>query len=280
MHLSGIDPRKTPPPVVDHVSDFRPLSRGAASDFVMAEGSAQDVVNQTRPVDAPSSIDIPASTIPATPAGNGEHSVDLTALESGHASDAVRDPSLQLRPGADSTQPSQGQDYPASKQSHDTETTSLVDVEQNDQPGAQPLASKTVGHLLNGDGQYSSNTEDGGQFGAALSVSGGSDTDGTRSRADSLDPTKEEQPREHRSNSATKKLASFKPVSITKNFLAKSVAVAAPAPKAGDKGTDDANPAAQRGTKININAVSRPTTGSKCITVSDVCETSFGCKIR
>lgn len=81
---------------------------------------------------------------------------------------------------------------------------------------------------MNGDAGETSATE---SLNAAGEVSGGSDTD--ISRPGSVDPTK--QPGGHlRTNSSLKKPASFKSVSVTKNFLAKS-AVSTPVARPGDK---------------------------------------------
>ena len=67
---------------------------------------------------------------------------------------------------------------------------------------------------------------------ALADASGGSDTD--TSRNDAADAGKEDG-KGHLRTGSVKKPASFKPVSVTKSFLAKSLS-ASPAPRPGDKG--------------------------------------------
>jgi len=87
---------------------------------------------------------------------------------------------------------------------------------------------ETREHMVNGDAGEHSAAE---SQAVAGDGSGGSDTD--ISRPGSVDQTK--RPEGHvRTNSAVKKPTSFKSVSVTKNFLAKSV-VTAPAARPGDK---------------------------------------------
>ena len=66
---------------------------------------------------------------------------------------------------------------------------------------------------------------------ALADASGGSDTD--TSRADMADQSKDS--KGHARTSSVKKPTSFKPVSVTKSFLAKSLATA-PVARVGDKG--------------------------------------------
>lgn len=88
--------------------------------------------------------------------------------------------------------------------------------------------------LANGDtGEHSAAEDVVGQA-ALAEISGGSDTD--ISRPGSVDQAKERLGRHIRSNSV-KKPASFKAVSVTKNFLAKS-AVSTPSVRPGDKGNE------------------------------------------
>jgi len=81
--------------------------------------------------------------------------------------------------------------------------------------------------LVNGDAGEQSATE---SHNAAAETSGGSDSD--ISRPSSVDPTK--QPSGHLRTNSVKKPTTFKSVSVTKNFLAKS-AVSVPAARPGDK---------------------------------------------
>lgn len=103
-----------------------------------------------------------------------------------------------------------------------------LDASTESQTRSETLSNETKDFLVNGDAGEISATE---SQNAAGEGSGGSDTD--ISRPGSVDPAK--QPSGHlRTNSSAKKPASFKSVSVTKNFLAKS-AVTAPVTRPGDK---------------------------------------------
>jgi hypothetical protein len=92
------------------------------------------------------------------------------------------------------------------------------------------LGEDAKGHLVNGDSDNLSPSEDALGLISAVDVSGGSDTDTSREPSDA---TKGSSSRHERSNSV-KKPTSFKSVSVTKNFLAKT-AVSTP-PGRSEKG--------------------------------------------
>jgi hypothetical protein len=105
-------------------------------------------------------------------------------------------------------------------------------VDADGQSKADPEIPETREHLVNGDSAEQSASEDVSSQHAFGDASGGSDTD--ISRPGSVDPAKDHAIGHVRSNSVKKPAASFKSVSVTKNFLAKS-AVATPTARIGDK---------------------------------------------
>lgn len=108
----------------------------------------------------------------------------------------------------------------------------IIDAEEPRDSASRPKTLEEP--LANGDtGEHSAAEDMVGQA-ALAEISGGSDTD--ISRPGSVDQAKERPGRHIRSNSV-KKPASFKAVSVTKNFLAKS-AVSTPSVRPGDKGNE------------------------------------------
>lgn len=173
----------------------------ADSDLVMADQTTHNVVNSDRSTGEQSSVDAYARQFHDAPALVGNHSTAATSHDSSSSpTDATTDNSRTT-----------DQNISTPKPTHDGSLT--AEQRLNGLP-----------HLGMNGGQDGSNSAD--------EVLGGSDTD--TSRAGSVDQSKEENSN-LRSNSV-KKLTSFKPVSVTKTFLAKTTGTTAPpAPKVGEK---------------------------------------------
>ncbi|KAF2019924.1 hypothetical protein BU24DRAFT_129549 [Aaosphaeria arxii CBS 175.79] len=172
----------------------------------MAEQITHDVVKEAQSMGGPSPIDDNATST-STPAGNGK-APPATSNVNSKPSEAL----------------------PTTSTNATNKEESKGDVSQLSDKADSALGT-LKDRLLNGDsGEYSASEEANSQLGLG-DVSGGSDTD--ISRPGSVDPTKELLGGHLRSNSV-KKPASFKSVSVTKNFLAKS-AVSIPAARPGEK---------------------------------------------
>ncbi|KAH7398142.1 hypothetical protein BKA66DRAFT_591990 [Pyrenochaeta sp. MPI-SDFR-AT-0127] len=197
----------------------------------MAEQVINDVVKEAQSVGRPAPIDDTASTT-NTPAVNGE-------LPSGPAITN----SYLLKPTSTATNTIHADTLPAdsvyvSEPADEDAATSLG--EQRNAPSHDPERP-----LLNGDaGEHSA-----AESQAVADASGGSDTD--ISRPGSVDQSK--QGTGHvRTNSSVKKPSTFKSVSVTKTFLAKS-AVTTPVARPGEK----AAPAVQPSTSTLLIAKPR-----------------------
>lgn len=187
----------------------------------MAEQVVNDVVKEAQSVGSSAPIDDSASTT-STPAVNGE----LPSGPTTSKHDSPQQPSaaaIASKADAASTDAAPV----AGKKLAD----SVADQNNHASHGAVPHINAPP--LCNGDSSDHSATESQ----AVADASGGSDTD--ISRPGSVDQSKRE-PGHVRTNSIVKKPSTFKSVSVTKNFLAKSV-VSTPVARPGDK----AAPAAQ-----------------------------------
>ncbi|KAF2855586.1 hypothetical protein T440DRAFT_158453 [Plenodomus tracheiphilus IPT5] len=181
----------------------------------MAEQVAYDVVKEAQSVGRSAPIDDSASTT-STPAVNGE----LPSGPTTSKHDSPQAPSaVTLAHKADA----------ASTDGAHVSGTKDEDTVANQNNRRNPdLAPRTnAQHLSNGDSSDHSASESQ----AVADASGGSDTD--ISRPGSVDQSKREQGHV-RTNSTAKKPSTFKSVSVTKAFLAKSV-VSTPAARPGEK---------------------------------------------
>ncbi|CAO2654690.1 Nn.00g114230.m01.CDS01 [Neocucurbitaria sp. VM-36] len=222
----------TPQPFIDaeHESDMESCAT-TVPETVMAEQVTKDVVKEAQSVGRPAPIDDTASTT-KTPAVNGE-------LPSGPAT--TNSNPLEA-PGTATT--ADGADAAPAAHAHasDRANGDSIPSGEEQQAVASPNESK---QLLNGDsGDHSANESQ-----AVADASGGSDTD--ISRPGSVDQSKHDVGHV-RTNSSAKKPSTFKSVSVTKNFLAKS-AVSTPVTRPGDR----AAPAVQPSTSAMLTAKPR-----------------------
>lgn len=214
----------------------------------MAEQITQDVVKEAQSMGDASPIDATATTTNDS-AGDGE-----VLSESTTAIPKSSEVSLTSSPNDLSTnEPEIGvTSSSTNKANDDSLAPAIIDAEE---PQYNASRSKVLEELIvNGDAGEHSAAEDAVGQTASVETSGGSDTD--ISRPGSVDQTKERPGRHIRSNSA-KKLASFKAVSVTKNFLAKS-AVSTPSMRPGEKvfPAGQTNPLAQPALKPRLVAKS------------------------
>ncbi|OCK77720.1 hypothetical protein K432DRAFT_113155 [Lepidopterella palustris CBS 459.81] len=183
----------------------------------MAEQITQDVVKEAQSMGDSSSIDATATTTKNS-AGDGEALSNSTTANP-KPLEVLPTPS----PNVIRTNEPDGV-VSTEKADEDTllpETSNSLEPQDND-----VLSRVLKEHLVNGDsGEHSASEH------VLADASGGSDTD--ISRPGSVDQAKERPGRHMRSNSV-KKLASFKSVSVTKNFLAKTI-VSATTPRPGEK---------------------------------------------
>ncbi|KAF2031558.1 hypothetical protein EK21DRAFT_63068 [Setomelanomma holmii] len=216
-HSAGPDTQLSTPTTsissfdTEHASDNDSLAT-TVPETVMAEQVTKDVVKEAQSVGRPAPIDDTASTT-NTPAADGELPLGLTT-----ATSTTLEPTLLVT---------------------DANSAHATDLSQNDgaattvrrvwrrrsagsvlAPGASIQDSDK--QLLNGDSAEQ----------AIADASGGSDTD--ISRPGSVDQSKRDAG--HVRTNSMKKPSTFKSVSVTKNFLAKS-AVSTPAARPGDKAT-------------------------------------------
>lgn len=214
----------------------------------MAEQTIQDVVKEAQSMGDASPIDATATTTNNS-AGDGEAlSESMTAilkpskvlLSSSLNNSSTSEPEIGVTPSS------------TNKANEDTLTPAITDAEEPRDNASRPKILEEP--LANGDtGEHSAAEDVIGQA-ALAEISGGSDTD--ISRPGSVDQAKERPGRHIRSNSV-KKPASFKAVSVTKNFLAKS-AVSTPSVRPGDK----VSPAGQ------TNASAQPTAKPRLVAKS------------
>lgn len=189
----------------------------------MAEQISQDVVKDAQSMSTSVPIDDTAKPSKTTPAGNGNHSATSTTLQE---NPTIETPALSsIETSTNDSESSAIKDEVLVRR-HDLSqlhtlsndylqppSVSLQDLKD----GGRPLEDvKSL--LLNGDSANQSASEDATGDNPANDVSGGSDTDTSRELADAV---KDASGRHTRSNS-TKKPTSFKSVSVTKNFLAKT----------------------------------------------------------
>ncbi|KAF2658797.1 hypothetical protein K491DRAFT_776123 [Lophiostoma macrostomum CBS 122681] len=187
----------------------------------MAEQITHDVVKEALSMGGPSPIDEPAQSTNNS-AGDGEASSEPPTADPKLAETAFSNPTSTTAANGDSAGSSE---QAAGDAVADATANS---TEQSKTPDAGPEA-KT--HLTNGDSGDHSASEEATSQQAAGDGSGASDTD--ISRPGSVDQAKE-RPAGHIRSNSVKKPASFKSVSVTKNFLAKS-AVSTPAARPGEK---------------------------------------------
>lgn len=189
----------------------------------MAEQIAHDVVKEAQSMGGPSPIDDTATST-STPAGNGETPPERTNV--------LSKPSQTQHTTITNATNSEAADGETS-QSFDQADGAVASTTLNStgQAHINSMSKDTHTQLVNGDAGDQSASDDGASQNALGEMSGGSDTD--ISRPGSVDPLKERPGGHFRSNSM-KKPASFKSVSVTKNFLAKS-AVSIPVVRPGEK---------------------------------------------
>ncbi|EON60818.1 hypothetical protein W97_00027 [Coniosporium apollinis CBS 100218] len=208
----------------------------------MAEQITRDVVNEAQSMGDPSPIDAPATTTTISSTGNCQAAPEAANIEPKASDDLLQSPlyaPIIEAPAADDTRlPDNVQvnDVKGSGEgvlSHEDVPTDVQNAAPEGVQSQPPEASDgAADELVNGDsGDYLA-PDDGTRELAAAETSGGSDTEA--SRADSTDPTSEG-PRRHLRSNSVKKPTSFKPVSVTKNFLAKSGA-STPSARPTDRG--------------------------------------------
>ncbi|KAF2739043.1 hypothetical protein EJ04DRAFT_9095 [Polyplosphaeria fusca] len=180
----------------------------------MAEQITHDVVKQAQSMGGPSPIDAPATTTNPS-AGDGDA-----------PSESVnQNPKTSEAPSIIST-------HATSTGTSEVDGDALTSMTNNDdQTHVDGGPNYHKEELVNGDAGETSASEDVLSQQALGDASGGSDTD--ISRPGSVDPAKE-RPAGHLRSNSLKKPASFKSVSVTKNFLAKSAASTPPS-RPGEK---------------------------------------------
>ncbi|KAJ9644729.1 hypothetical protein H2199_003692 [Coniosporium tulheliwenetii] len=208
----------------------------------MAEQITRDVVNEAQSMGDPSPIDAPATTTTISSAGNGQAAPEAANIEPKTSDEPLQSPPhapiIEAPPADDTLLPENVQVDDVERggegvSSHEDVPTDVQNAAPDGVQSQPPEASDGVAdELVNGDsGDYLA-PDDGTRELAAAETSGGSDTEA--SRADSTDPTSEG-PRRHLRSNSVKKPTSFKPVSVTKNFLAKSGA-STPSARPTDRG--------------------------------------------
>ncbi|MCJ1360033.1 MAG: hypothetical protein MMC33_010036 [Icmadophila ericetorum] len=210
----------------------------------MAEQTSQDVVIQTQSVDDPSSTDVsavpntdlaaravPEQITPATVSDLKFTNVEATAKDS--ELDAALAPTAEQIPSA---QEEAKVSYGAGK---GVQIGNLIVRAQTTDPGLdfQPLDPKVNG-LRRGSSQDLEGTEEGSVRSIGVDVDGSVESDTDTSKIDTADGARKDAAENMESNrtSSMKKPASFKPVSVTKNFLAKASTASTPTSKTMDKG--------------------------------------------
>ncbi|KAF2273004.1 uncharacterized protein EI97DRAFT_192399 [Westerdykella ornata] len=201
----------------------------------MAEQIAHDVVKEAQSMGGPSPIDDTATST-NTPAGDGKAPSETPNAQPRYTDTETEKESRTEGAAGTATDTSDkaGPDAPDVSQS--PPLARHIDKVQNHAKGSdkgQDAAVTTTDKkeaLVNGDSGEQSAPEDFSAPQTAGEVSGASDTD--ISRPGSVDQTKRDAG--HLRTSSLKKPPSFKSVSVTKNFLAKS-AVSTPTARPGDK---------------------------------------------
>ncbi|KAL9089942.1 MAG: hypothetical protein Q9165_005471 [Trypethelium subeluteriae] len=238
---------RSPPTDKDLLSDRDSGIVIIASEFVMAQQINHDVVDQSQSMGDSSLVDVNANQTISSIAGYGNPNLDTQPSGTSESSDSQVNivPSESLH--APSTEPRPNGIVPHKFRRMEVvrmgalcmdvdEAHNLQDnIPQQEivDPGQHNFIEPVEQNILaNGDIGEALNVDEVAAHANALDASGGSDTD--TSKADSTER------REHgtlghvRSNSVKKPL-SFKTVSVTKNFLAKSAAVGQAAKTGGDK---------------------------------------------
>ena len=199
----------------------------------MAEQSIQDVVKEAQSVGEPSPTDGTAKPSNLSSAVAGEALPHSSTAESRNLSPSkliLSDATLpDAQVSANNILPGvSGVAQYARSESGDELIPGQVEIAEN----SLSRSESPKDHLVNGTGSGHL-TPDDVVHQLLADASGGSDTD--TSKGDALDSGRETASRHLRTNSV-KKPASFKSVSVTKAFLAKT-ATATPVAKPGDKGT-------------------------------------------
>jgi len=226
----------------DGISDKDTYSAHTVKQIVMAEQITQDVVKEAQSMGNALPIDDTATTTQSS-AGDGQTPADPSTANPNSSKPSPtasqRDPSTTVAQvdGKTASDDVSGNDVAVSfpgRDNYGDQYSSPPQPRKGDfdtqiQTGA--ALKKRNDELVNGDPGEHSTVED-GVLQVPTDASGGSDTD--ISRPGSVDTAKDRSVGHIRSNSV-KKPASFKSVSVTKNFLAKS-AVSTPIQRPGEKG--------------------------------------------
>ncbi|KAF2240066.1 hypothetical protein EV356DRAFT_562800 [Viridothelium virens] len=196
----------------------------------MAQQINHDVVDQSQSMGDSSLVDVNANQTISSIAGHGNPSLDTQTSGTSESSDSQVNivPSESLH--GPSTEPRLNGIVP-----HKIRRMEADNIPQPDIPNAgQTNITKPIEQniLANGDTGEALNVDEVAAHPNALDASGGSDTD--TSKADSTEQREQGALGHVRSNSVKKPL-SFKTVSVTKNFLAKSAVVGQAAKTGGDK---------------------------------------------
>ena len=215
--------------------------------IVMAEQISQDVVKQEQSVDGPPSTDVSATEPTNTPARAAlEKTSAYPTNENDHTSSSSRPEDL--------SENQESKDIVAAQSEFATDPRAAAvslrrryvteanggegDSTVNDLDGVSPKNRATNDHLNTTELQESEATDNDSARGTGVEGSIGSDTE--FSKADISDATGKElgDGQEQTRPNAVKKSTSFKPVSVTKNFLAKAGTATTPIAKTStDKGT-------------------------------------------
>lgn len=188
--------------------------QGLSDRIVMAELGVQHVVNETQSMGDMSSVDVPENSH----ISNGSGEVDSNG-EKGEQ------PELTTAHAQESYHTFTSDPVENSKDSFTTPATHSGTA--NEQPDTSATMSDEQEPMLNGDGGSYDGSEDAGYQHSALGDTALSDTDANR--GDGVEQLAADGKNERLGT--LKRPASFKPVSVTKNFLAKSATGAAAAAK-------------------------------------------------
>ncbi|KAF2458941.1 hypothetical protein BDY21DRAFT_370455 [Lineolata rhizophorae] len=199
----------------------------------MAEQSHQDVVNEARSMGDPLPIDAYATSSNTASAARGKaYTENPTNATSSIATpqDVSSNPVIVAPAGKNNIN---GPYLAGQANSEGSAGTAKFTV-------AGPV--QDVKTFVNGDGGIGEHLapEDAAVQHVVAETSGGSDTD--TSRAESLDRSKDRTKGSHSRSNSVKKPASFKSVSVTKNFLAKAAATSGPPPRSSDKSPQPGQP--------------------------------------
>jgi hypothetical protein len=231
-------------PDQDQPSDIESFLVVTAPETVMAEQITHDVVDQTQSMSDASLVDVNANPSTTTTAGNGQ--ANAHHIPDSHYSasndpptiaasfDVARDSSIAPSSvDAGSIQEAQRSDDVRMILPHQQGSlSSYVQNQMNHDPSSdhdEAVADQVI--IVQEDMGDAVGVLDAATRGGALDASGGSDTE--TSKADSVE--QREQGMGHVRSNSVKKPTTFKTVSVTKNFLAKSVAVGQASKAPGDK---------------------------------------------